>query len=358
MAEESFQERTERATPRRREKARERGQVARSPEVNAAAMLCFGCTTLYLLGPQLTGQLQQLMRHIMTNAPDMAAADSTFAKMLGEYVLRFFLMMSPVFAVLTVVAVASGVGQIGFKITPQALEPKFDRLNPISGFKRLFSPTSVVNLVKDLAKLVIVGVVAYKAVAGEFASLFLLPDMTVADLAARMGKLSLMLGLKVGAIMIIIALLDYAYKRYEFEKSIKMSKQDLREEYKETEGSPQLKSRIRQIQRQMAQKRMMQAVPTADVVVTNPTSLAVALKYDVGEMPAPYVVAKGQRLIADKIKQIAREHDIPIVEDKPLARALFKMCDVGQAVPETLYRAVAELLAYVYRLKGKVTPNG
>ena len=195
---------------------------------------------------------------------------------------------------------------------------------------------------------------AYNAIASEFDTFFLLPDMTVVQLAGSMGKLALVLGMKVGAIMIAIAVLDYLYQKYEFEKSIKMSKQDLKEENKDTEGSPLVKSRVRQIQREMARQRMMAAVPLADAVITNPTHLAVALKYESEKGNAPYVLAKGERLIAERIKEIAREHDIPIIEDKPLARALFRMCDVGDFVPAQLYRAVAELLAYVYRLKGKV----
>ncbi|MFH1688299.1 MAG: flagellar biosynthesis protein FlhB [bacterium] len=358
MSEQGFQERTEQATPRRQQKAREEGKVAKSPEVNSAAMLGFGFLTLLMLGPRVATQIMHMMQYTMTNAPTIAGADATFVTIFGDYAMRFFLTVSPVFVVLGVVALAVNVAQVGFHITPKAIEPKLDKLNIVSGLKRLVSVTSLVNLVKDCIKLLIVGVVAYKAIEGEFESFFLLPDMTVADLAISMGKLSVKLGLKIAAVMVIIAALDFAYKKYEFEKSIKMSKQDLKEEYKETDGSPQLKGKIKQLQRQMSQQRMMQAVPLADVVVTNPIHLAVALKYDSEAMTAPQVLAKGERLVAEKIKQIARENDIPVVEDKPLARSLFKLCDVGDFVPETLYRAVAELLAYIYRLKGRTTVNG
>ena len=194
---------------------------------------------------------------------------------------------------------------------------------------------------------------AYNTIKGEFDSFFLLPDMSIPQFAATMGRMTLILALKMGAVIFIIAVLDYAYQKYEFEKSIRMSKQDLKDEYKDTEGSPQLKSRIRQVQRQMAQSRMMSAVPLADVVVTNPTHIAVALKYNPDDMDVPMVLAKGERLIAQKIKEIAREHGIPCVEDKPLARSLFKLCDVGDLIPANLFKAVAEVLAYVYKLKGK-----
>lgn len=358
MAEQGFQERTEKATPRRREKAREEGKVAKSPEVNAAALLSFGFLSLFMLGPQIANRIQEMMRYTVANAPAIATADASMAKVFGDFALKFFGIVGPTFIVLTVVAIAANVAQVGFRITPKSIEPKFEKISPLSGFKRLFGLTSLVSLFRDTLKLLIVGIVAYKAIESEFDSFFLLPDMSVMDIATTMGRTAVILGLKVGAIMIVIAILDYLYKRYDFEKSIKMSKQDVKEEHRDTEGSPELRGRIRQAQREMSRQRQMEAVPLADVVVTNPTHLAVALKYDSGEMGAPQVIAKGERLLAQKIKEIAREHDIPVVEDPPLARALFKVCRVGDFVPENLYRAVAELLAYVYRLKNKVNPNG
>jgi len=354
MPEQSFQEKTEKATRRRREKARKEGQVARSQEINSAAVICLGFVTLYLLGPHLASQVSNLMSYTMSNAPFIASGDPTFIKVLINNMLNFFAILFPIFAVMTVVAFGVNVAQVGLMVTPKALEPKLDKLDLVKGLKRLFSARSVVMLVRDSLKLLVVGFVAYKSIKSEFASFFLLPDMSVAQLAAAMGKLALVLALKVGLIILVLAILDYLYQKFEFEKKIRMSKQELKDEYKETEGSPQVKARVRQLQREMARRRMMKAVPLADVVLTNPTEIAVALKYDLEEMNAPYVVAKGERLIAQKIKEIALEHDIPIVEDKPLARALFKMCDVGQMIPINLYRAVAEVLAYVYRLKGKV----
>jgi len=353
MPEQDFQERTEKATRRRREKARERGQVARSLELNSAAVICLGFLTLYLMGPHLGTQVMNLMRHTMSNAPIIATADPTFIKVFGDSMLRFFTILMPVFAVMTVVAFGVNVAQVGFMVTPKSLEPKLEKLNLVKGIKRILSLKSLVQLIRDSLKLVIVGVVAYLAIKSEFESFFLLPDQTVAQLAATMGKLALMLALKIGLVILVLAILDFLYQKYEFEKSIRMSRQELKDEYKDTEGSPQLKARVRQVQREMSRNRMMKAVPTADVVVTNPTEIAVALKYELEKTNAPYVVAKGERLIAQKIREIARKHDIPIVENKPLAQALFKVCDVGQMIPQNLYRAVAEVLAYVYRLKGE-----
>lgn len=353
MAEQGFQERTEKATPKRRQKAREEGKVVKSMELNSAAMIMFGFLTLFMLGPYFAEQTMSIMKYAMGNAPTLANSDPSFLTVFTDSMTKFFLLLGPLFAIMTVVAFGINVVQVGFKISPKAMELKFDKLNPINGFKRLFSLKSLVHMVRDTIKLLVIGLIAYLVIKSEFDSFFLLPDMTVAQFAGTMGKLSLMLALKMGAVILIIAALDYAYQKYEFEKSIKMSKQDLKDEYKDTEGSPQMKSRVRQIQREMARSRMMKAVPLADVVVTNPTHLAVALKYDPDKMDAPFVLAKGERLIAQKIKQMAYEHDIPVIEDKPLARALFKMCVVGSMVPANLFKAVAEVLAYVYKLKGK-----
>jgi len=354
MAEQGFQERTEKATAKRREKSRERGQVAKSAELNSAAIICLGFVTLYFLAPYLADQTQSLMRYTMSNAPLLATAEPTFYKAFVDNMLKFFLIMGPFFVVLTVIAFGANVAQVGFRITPKALEPKFEKLNLLKGLKRMFGLKSLVQLVRDVLKLLVVGFVAYKVIAGEFYGFFQLADMTVPQVAGAMGRLSLELALKVGAVIFVIAILDYVYQKYEFEKSIRMSRQDLKDEHKDSEGSPQNKSRVRQIQMQMARSRMMKAVPLADVVVTNPTHYAVAIKYEQDGSSAPYVVAKGQRLIAQKIKAIAIENNIPVVEDRPLARALYKLCDVGQSIPANLYRAVAEVLAYVYRLKGKV----
>ncbi|UCG61246.1 MAG: flagellar biosynthesis protein FlhB [Candidatus Zixiibacteriota bacterium] len=354
MADQGFQERTEKPTTRRRRKAREEGRVAKSMELNSAAILCLGFMTLYMMGPHLAGQVMEVMRHTMTNAPQIALSDPTFISVFSDSMLKFFVILSPVLIIMTLVAIGINVVQVGFKITPKAVELKFDKLNIANGLKRLVSLRSLVQIVRDSVKLFIVGFVAYKVIDSEFESFFLLPDMSVVQFAGVMGKLALTLVLKIGAVILVIAVLDYMYQRYEFEKSIKMSKQDLKDEYKDTEGSPQLKARVRQMQREMARSRMMQAVPTADVVVTNPTEIAVALKYDPSEMDAPTVVAMGERLIAQKIRELAIQHGIPVVEDKPLARALLKMCEVGQVIPANLYKAVAELLAYVYKMKAKV----
>ena len=354
MADQGFQEKTEKATPRRRKKARDEGKTARSMELNSALVIVLGFSSIFLIAPHLSRQLMNLMGSTMSNAASLATSDPTFTKVFGDNMIRFFTMVAPFFVVMILIGLISNIAQIGFQISPKAFKPKFEKLDLAKGLQRLFSLRSGVTLVRDTIKLFLVGIVGYKAIAGEFNDFFLLPDMSAVQLGAAMGKMALIVALKIGAAMLVLAILDYAYQRYEFEKSIKMSKHDIKEEYKETDGSPQVKARVRQIQRETAHRRMMDDVPQADVVITNPTHFAVAIKYSPEQDSAPMVIAKGQRLIAQKIKQIAYDNDVPVIEDKPLARALFKMCDVGQTVPAQLYRAVAEVLAYVYRLKGKV----
>jgi flagellar biosynthetic protein FlhB len=353
MAEQDFQERTEKATSRRFEKAREEGQVARSVDLNAAVMILIGCTTFYFLGPAMVSQKGDMIRYFMTNAATLVTSDGSVVAILTDAALRCLLILAPICTALVIGAFAVSVAQVGFVVSPKAMAPKFERINLINGFKRLFAQRSLVHLIKDFLKLFALGCVAYTSIKSDFPGFVSLSDMSIPALAAAMGTTSLMLALKLGLTYLALAILDYFYQRFDFEKSLRMTRQELREEYKETEGSPQLKARVRQMQREMARQRMMAAVSTADVVVTNPTHIAVALKYDTAEQQAPIVVAKGERLIAQKIKEIARQHGIPVIEDKPLARTLFKLCDVGQIIPANLYKAVAELLAYVYRLKGK-----
>jgi flagellar biosynthetic protein FlhB len=354
MAEENYQDRTEQATPRRREKAREEGQVARSMDLNSATIILLGFASMLALGPFLVEQSQMLLRYTLANAPLIAKSDPTFVKLFSDNLVKFFVIIAPIVGALLIIGAVVSVAQVGFHTSSKALEPKLDKLDLAAGLKRLFSMRSLVGMIRDTVKLAVLGFVAYKVIAGESDKFFILSDMAIPQMAATMGKLAVTIAVKIGAAMLVIAALDYMYQKWEFEKSIRMSRQDIKDEYKDTEGSPQVKARIRQIQREMARRRMMQDVRTADVVITNPTHLAVALKYDPEKMNAPFVVAKGERLIAQKIKQIAIENDIPVIEDVQLARALFKMCEIGQMVPHSLYRAVAEILAYVYRLKGKV----
>lgn len=356
MADESFQERTEKATPRRREKVREEGRVARSVELNSAVILCLGLTTVYMLGPVLTVQIKQFMIYIFREAPHMTFDFDSVVALMSNNILTFFLLLGPIFAILIAIAYGINVLQVGVMFTAKPLEPKFDKLNLANGIKRLFSVRSAVELCRDVLKLILIATVAYLVIKSQMPKFYLLSDNSVEAFAGTIGVTALKTALQVGLVILFIALLDYAFQRYDFEKQIRMSKKEVREELKETEGSPEIKARVRQIQREMTRKRMMQDVPNADVVVTNPTHIAVALKYDQKIMEAPIVVAKGERLIAERIKEIAQDAGVPIVENRPVARALYDLCEIGSTVPAKLYRAVAEILAYVYRQKGEMVP--
>jgi flagellar biosynthesis protein FlhB len=353
MAEEQFQERTEKATPRRRQKAKEEGKVARSNDLNSAVILCLGIATLYFMGPTLVDQLLQFMAFMFSEAPNMTISRDTIVAFFSERVLSFFFILAPILVVLAVIAYCVNILQIGIIFTSKPIEPKLDKLNIVSGFKRLISVRSLFDLVRDCIKVILVGVVGYLSISSQFDTFLTLSDKPIAVFAGTLGKMALRTSLHIGMVMLVLALIDYAYQKYDFEKSIRMTKQEIKEENKDTEGSPQTRARIRRIQREMSQRRMMREIPKADVVVTNPTHIAVALKYNKSEMDAPMVVAKGERLIAEKIKEIAEHNQVPIIENKPLARALFKICDIGSYVPSHLYRAVAEVLAYVYRMKGE-----
>ncbi len=353
MADEQFQERTEQATPRRLEKAREEGRVVKSMELSNALMIGLGISALFVLGPQVSRILTSIMSHTMNNATFMAPTPASIQAYFRDHMEAYFIAVLPVFAVMLVIGMGSQITQIGFRITPKAMEPKLEKLNPLKGLKRIFSLKTAVHLVRDVIKLTIVGIVGWSVIAQEFPQFFALPDLSVAQFAIQMAQLAMIVALKIGAAVFVLAILDYLYQKYEHNKSLKMSKQEIKDESKDTEGLPQTKSRIRQIQREMSRRRMMNDVPTADVVITNPTHIAVALKYDVNDDHAPVVIAKGERLIAQRIKEIARASGVPCFEDKPLARALFRTCEVGQAIPQALYRAVAEVLAFVYRTKTK-----
>jgi flagellar biosynthetic protein FlhB len=235
----------------------------------------------------------------------------------------------------------------------EAITPKFDRFNPITGIKRLFSTRSLIELLKSLLKLAVVGWIGYTTIMGELKVFPLLVDKTGAEVLAFAGQVCFKLFLKTGLALLVIAGFDYAYQRYQFEHNLKMTKQEIREEFKSTEGDPLIKSRIRSLQRERSRQRMMKDVPKADVVLTNPTHLAVALRYDVEKSAAPVVVAKGARLIAERIKAIAKENGVPVIENKPLARMLFKNAEIGSEIPFELYKAVAEVLAVVYRMRNR-----
>ncbi|MCG8635342.1 MAG: flagellar biosynthesis protein FlhB [Desulfobacterales bacterium] len=352
MAEdESGGEKTEDASGRKLDKAREEGQVAKSTEVSSVFVLLGGVLALYASTFFLYQNFIEVFHFNLRfdGIPEFNALEAV--RILIYHTQKIIIMCVPVFAAAYVVAIISNVSQVGFKISWKALEPKFSRLDPINGFKQKFSSRAVIEFIKTLVKVGVISLVAYLATKGEMARIVRLYDNDVSQIALFLLIESFWIFIKVCLIMIIVAILDYAFQKWKFLDDQKMTKKEVKDEMKQTEGDPMVKSRIRQLQHEAARKRMMAEVPEADVVVTNPTRLAVALKYDNTSMEAPMVVAKGAGSVAKNIRRIARENDVPLVEDKQLARNLYRLVDIGGEVPLEYYQAVAELLAYVYRLK-------
>lgn len=358
MAEESFQERTEQATPKKREEAREKGQVAKSRELASVAVLLTGVFVLYWGSAFFYHHLTGILKYYLHEA---AVHNITVNAMpgMGLYAMRqLSVTLLPLFLVLFAVAVLSNYLQVGSLLAWEAIVPKFSKLNPLEGIKRLFSAQSLMEFGKSLFKLVVVGWIAWDTMSSQMPRLVPLLDQTPGMILSYVSQVSFTLFWKVCLVMIFLAILDFMFQKWDFEKNLRMTKQEVKEEHKQTEGDPQVKSKIRSIQREMAMKRMMADVPEADVIITNPTHLAVALKYDSSSMEAPKVVAKGSGHVADRIRKLARENGVPVIENKPLAQSLYKLVDVGKVIPEQLYQAVAQVLAHVYSLRKKSRRSG
>jgi flagellar biosynthetic protein FlhB len=351
------QERTEEATSRRREEAREKGQVARSQELISVGILV-ACLIYFYFGA--SGFLKNIMELMTAGFRAAGRADLT-AESLNylfiDLIYKVFFVLFPIMLTVVVAALLGNILQIGVLFSVKSVTPQFSKIDPIKGFQRLFSMRSVIELIKSIFKICIVGAVAYFVVKNELSNMIPLMEQTVWGMMTYFGRICFKILLATTIILVILAIFDYIYQRWEYEKSLRMTKQEIKDEYKNTEGDPLIKARIRRIQREIAHKRMMAQVPKADVIITNPTHLAVAIKYDPDNMLAPTVVAKGANIIAEKIKQIAEENEVPIVENKPLAQVLYKMVDIDNLIPEDLYRAVAEVLAFVYDQK-KITMFG
>ncbi len=357
MAEKPAGEKTESATPRRRSEARDEGNVARSMDLTSVAVLFAGIMTLYFSAGKL---LDSLAGFMTATYIDIASISITPATLPGQFMFTFKYIastMAPIVFMVIFAGIAINVSQVGILFSKKALKLKFNKLNPLSGFKRIFSLRSVIGLIKGLFKLFIVGYICYLVIVEKVDSYWILTNVTVLQALVFIGETLLELAMKIGFALLILALADYAYQKYEYEKKLKMTKQEVKDEQKQYEGNQEIKARIRSIQRQTARKRMLAAVPDATVVVTNPTHIAVALKYKpLNNTDAPIVVAKGKRKIAEKIKAIARENQVPVIENKMLARTLFDVTEVGMEIPVALYQAVAEILAQVYQMNQNSKP--
>ena len=346
-------ERREPATPKRREEAKKKGQVAKSRDLSSALIIMASIGALYLLTPGIKSGLTGLMRELLSDSGSINLTPNNFHSFMLNVTYRSLLLMSPLFAVLSIAAISSNVLQTGFLISAKPVTPDFSKINLVGGFGKLFRKESLFEFIKITLKIVLVGYVAYVILKGEIPGILETGDLDVNQTIYRFGRVTLRAVLWSGIVILIISAFDYAIKRWEHEKSLMMTREEIREENRETEGDPLIKSRIRAIQKSMARKRMMSDLPKADVVITNPTHLAVALIYEPKKMAAPKVIAKGSGILAERIKEMAKEYRIPLVEDKPLAQALYKVVNIGDEIPSNLYKAAAEILAYVYRLKPK-----
>jgi flagellar biosynthesis protein FlhB len=345
-------ERSEPASAKKREDSRGKGMVAKSMDLNSAAVLLFGYSSLLIFGSTMSDKLSQMFRYIFTNASFFTINVASVSEYFSRAMMFLAMTLLPVLTAFFVIGAISNIAQVGVRFSSEALRPKFAKMNPLTGIKRIFmSVHSLVELGKGIAKSFVVAVIAYSIIDHILEESIMLVDSDVRSIIQFIVSSTSEIVFKVGAAFGIIAASDFFYQRYEHEKNLRMTKQEVKDEFKTSEGDPQIKGRIKSIQRQIAYKRMMSDVPKADVVITNPTHFAIALKYETNKMTAPKVLAKGADIIAQKIKEIAKINGVPIVEDKPLAQALYKSVDVGDEIPEKLFHAVAQILAYIYKLK-------
>lgn len=347
-------EKTEEATPKKLEDARKEGQVARSTELITAAALValFGSLKIFIsyIAGSFIDAFKQYYGSLETYSNDVFNVNyaTTYIRSAMTDVI---LICLPIFAVAIVVVIGINVFQVKWQPTGKPLMPKFSKLNPINGFKRMFSMDKLVELVKSILKIGLVGYIAYSTLVDSADMVNILYDVGIGQAIALIGDTVINFGLKCSFIYVIVGLADYLYQKFKFAKDMRMTKQEIKEEYKQTEGDPKIKGQIRQKMREASQRRMMQKLPEADVVITNPTHLACAIKYDREMAEAPVLIAKGADYLAKKIRETAQEYEIPIVENKPLARMLYHNVELDEQIPQELYQMTAEVLAYVYSLK-------
>ncbi|MDJ0782894.1 MAG: flagellar biosynthesis protein FlhB [Desulfosarcinaceae bacterium] len=347
------QDKTEAPTPKKRADAREKGQLPNSRELTSVVILMTALGVFFFGGAWMFGRLTHFMRTTFEKAGSFEFGITAISAYVWTVFASSIAILAPVMGALIFAGVFGNVSQNGFLLTSEPLTPKLSKLNPLSGLKRLFSLKSLTELIKSVLKILIVGTVSYVVVRKEMAAFPGLVQLAVIDILVFISEVAFKTMLYISLVMILMAIADVAYQRWQHEKDLRMTKQEVKDEAKQQQGDPTVKARIRAVQRELARQRMMAAVPEATVVITNPTRLAIALKFE-KELPAPVVLAKGAGHVAAKIRAVATENGVPIVEQKPLARSLFKLVEVGDYIPAELYRAVAEVLAYVYRLKGLV----
>jgi flagellar biosynthetic protein FlhB len=344
-------EKTEEATQARKDEYRSRGQVAQSRELATALFLLASAGCLYIFGRFFFQQIYEVFQFTFgPNLVQITRGDGDLREVLVFIGQKLVILLAPVFGVATIIAIGSTVLQVGLLNVEDAISMNVDKINPIEGFKRVFSLKAIVEAFKAIIKLAVISAIVYSLVKGELIKLPYISQYGIQEVFQYTAGIAFKILGSIGVIMLLIAVADYFFQRWELNKQMMMTKEEVKQEHKSREGDPLIKSRIRRIQREMSSRRMMDAVPKADVIITNPTHLAIALRYS-DDLPAPQVIAKGADLVADKIREIAKNKNIPIVENKPLARTLFKTVKVGNVIPRELFVAVAEVLSYVYKLK-------
>lgn len=354
MAEEDDSQKTEDPTSRKLDKGRERGQVAQSQEVAHWGILLAGAGGLMFLAPWMMRRTASATRMFFESAAAIPADFDHLRLLLSRLMLEILIVVGPFFGLLLAAAIGIHVIQTGFLWAPSRLEPDLDKISPLKGLKRLFSLRTAVEFAKGVLKLLVVGAAAFGMAMPLFGDLELMPAKDILAALDRSHGVAIRLAIGTLAVLSLIALLDFAYQKFSFLKQMRMTRQEVRDEHKQTEGDPQVKARIRKLRLERARRRMMAAVPKADVVITNPTHYAIALEYKMESMPAPKLVAKGVDSLAKKIREVAEEHEVPIVENPPLARALYDTVELDEEIPTEHYKAVAEIIGYVMRLKGKL----
>ena len=348
-------EKTEPATAKKLKDARKEGKVAKSKELTSAFDLIVLFLCLKIFVSYVGGNLLGLFDLVYGNMADFVRINEGYmssqavSTVLFPVIIRWLLTVLPFFVFGVVITFLISVIQVGWTVSAKPMQPKLSKFNPINGFKRIFSKDTMFELVKSIFKVGIIIYIAYTSVRDEAGHLFILYELDLKQAIALVGTLIIDIGLKISIVYLIIGIADYAYQKWKFNDEMKMTKQEVKDEFKNTEGDPQIKGRQRRKMQEVSQRRMMQDVPKADVVITNPTHYAVALKYEAEVRPAPYVVAKGEDYLAQKIKEVARENNVEIVENKPLARMLYSNVDIGADIPPELYQAVAEILAVIFQ---------
>jgi flagellar biosynthesis protein FlhB len=356
MADDDASQKTEEPSWKKLDEARSKGQVPQSREVTSWFVVIGGTASMMLYAPNIADTMQRAMFRFFEQSASMRL-DGAFHQAIVSTISEVAISLAPAFLIMMGAGLAGPMLQTGMIYAPDKLVPKFSHLSPAEGFKRLVSVRAFLEFIKGLLKMGVVGLVAFSLLRPEIDRMSLMPSLGVTEIGHEIARVSLRLAIGVIAVLTVIAIADFAYQKFSFIKSMRMSKQEVKEEYKQMEGNPVFKSKLRQIRTERARRRMMTAVPTASVVITNPTHYAVALAYEANSSGAPVVVAKGADRIAARIREIAEEHKVPIVENPPVARALYAAVEIDQEIPAEQYKAVAEIISYVMRLKGALKPR-